>query len=257
MKHLAACLPRLLPKPSSISSVEDEGYLPASITVLLTVNRANAEIIQCIQASTIKMSTKVAYGNITLSWTKTGEEDVDYYEVFRTKTKDKFGTKRFAKTADALVLTYINDSQLTKNKRYYYKVRGVKVIDGVKYYTQWSNIGNRKYTYTGTNDIKIINGIKATTINALSKSGTGYITVNWKKTGNYKVDYYQICRSTTKDFSANKSFFKTSTGKHLYFKSSKGLMKGKRYYFKVRGVRVVDGKKEFTPWSNVVTRIAK
>ena len=241
----------------TISSVEDEGYLPASITVLLTVNRANAEIIQCIQASTIKMSTKVAYGNITLSWTKTGEEDVDYYEVFRTKTKDKFGTKRFAKTADALVLTYINDSQLTKNKRYYYKVRGVKVIDGVKYYTQWSNIGNRKYTYTGTNDIKIINGIKATTINALSKSGTGYITVNWKKTGNYKVDYYQICRSTTKDFSANKSFFKTSTGKHLYFKSSKGLMKGKRYYFKVRGVRVVDGKKEFTPWSNVVTRIAK
>ena len=239
------------------SVAEDAGYLAASKTVILTVNRTKAEIIQCIQASTIKVSSKAAYGKVTLTWKKTGEEDVDFYQVFRTKKKGQFYKTAFGKTADAATLTFVNDKQLVKNTRYYYKVRGVKVIDGKKYYTKWSNVANRKYTYTGSNDIKIINGIKATTVKATSSRGKGYIKINWKKTGNYKVDYYQICRSTTKDFSKNKVYTKTKSGKVLTNKHTKNLKKGKRYYYKVRGVRVVDGKKRFTQWSNVVTRIAK
>ncbi|MBR3786622.1 MAG: hypothetical protein IKJ77_09465 [Firmicutes bacterium] len=241
----------------TISAAEDAGYLAASKTVILTVNRTDAEIAQCIQNSTIKVSSKTAYGKVTLNWTKTGEEEVDYYEIFRTKTKNAFGSKRYAKTADALTLTYVNDKQLVKNQRYYYKVRGVKVIAGQKYYTQWSNVANRKYTYTGTGDIKIINGVKATTVKATSVRGKGFIKTSWKKTGGYKVDYYQVVRCASKDFSTAKSYFKTPTGKRLHYKDTKKLQKGKRYYYKVRGVRVVDGKKRFTQWSNVVTRIAK
>lgn len=239
------------------TAAEDANYTSASATVPLTVNRTPAEIIQCIESSTIKLTTKAAYGNITLTWKRTGEEDIDYYEIFRSKKKSGFGTKRYAKTAAGTIFTYVNDKQLTKDKRYYYKVRGVKVVEGKKYYTQWSNLGNKKYTFTGTNDIKIINGIKITTVKATSSRAKGYIKVNWKKTGNYKVDYYQVCRSTKKDFSANKVYSKTKSGKVLTYKHTKNLKKGKRYYYKVRGVRVVDGKKTFTKWSNVVTRIAK
>ena len=240
----------------TISAAEDEQYQAASITVILTVNPTDADLIRAVKDTTIKASTKTGYGYILLSWNKGSDADVDYYEVYRSKKKGVFSTKPYTKTADGETEVYKNISSLKKNTRYYYRVRGVKKIGGKKYYTKWSNTANRNYTYTGTADINIITDIKSTTLKATSTRGKSYIKVNWKKKGSYKVDYYQICRSTKKNFSSGKVYYKTKTGKVLTYKNTK-LTKGKRYYYKVRGVRVVDGKKRFTKWSNVVTRIAK
>ncbi len=241
-----------------ISAAEDASFMAASKIVPLTVNRTKAEVIACIRSSTVKVTSKAGYGYIKLTWKRTGEEQVDYYEVFKSKKKNSFGKTRLAKTKNYRTLTYKNTSNLIKNTRYYYKVRGVKVIDGKKYYTKWSNLANRKYTYTGTADIKKINGIKATKMSATSSRGKGYIKIKWKKKSDYKVDYYQVYRSTSKTFkSGTIKTYNTSSGKRLYLKNTKNLKKGKRYYYKVRGVRVIDGKKRYTKWSNVVTRVAK
>lgn len=242
----------------TIVAAEDANFMAASKVVSLQVNRTKAEVIDCIRSSTVKVSSKAGYGYIKLNWKRTGEESIDYYEIFRSKKKSSFGKTRLGRTKSGKILTAKNTKSLVKNTRYYYKVRGVKVIDGKKYYTKWSNITNQKYTYTSTANIKIIKGVKATKVSAASSRGTGYIKIAWKKKSNYKVHYYQVYRSTTKTFkSGTIKTYKTSSGKKLYLKNTSNLKKGKRYYYKVRGVRVVDGKKYYTKWSNVVTRIAK
>ncbi|MGN0735453.1 MAG: hypothetical protein ACI4LP_06550 [Anaerovoracaceae bacterium] len=105
----------------------------------------NADIISGIKATTIKASTvNVVGGKIRVSWKKSAGYKVDYYQVFRsTKKTSGYGTKPFYQSKTGNVKSYLNSKSVKKGTRYYYKVRGVRIIDGKKYYTKWSNIANR------------------------------------------------------------------------------------------------------------------
>ena len=71
---------------------------------------------------------------------------IDYYEVFRsTKRYSGYTKKPFYTTNLDKKTTYTNTGSLQKGTRYYYKVRGVRTIDGEKCYTQWSNKAWRMY----------------------------------------------------------------------------------------------------------------
>ena len=72
------------------------------------------------------------------------------------------------------------------------------------------------------------------------------------------MGYYEVFRSTKKNSGyGTKPFYTTSTGNKTYYKNTKSLKAGTRYYFKVRGVRVIDGKKYYTQWSNKTYKTAK
>ncbi len=102
-------------------------------------------------------------------------------------------------------------------------------------------------------------GVENTTINLKSTLGKGFIKLNWTKSQGYKVDYYEVYKST-KRYSGygTKPYFKTKQGGLTgWYKNTKELKKGTRYYFKVRGVRNIAGEIVYTQDSNKAWRLVK
>lgn len=101
----------------------------------------NAKLIKGIENTTIVLKSKLTKnGNVLLTWTKSKGYKVDYFEFYRSvKRYSGYGTKAFFTTADGSWSKYLNNKELKAGNTYYYKVRGVRVIDGQKYYTQWSH----------------------------------------------------------------------------------------------------------------------
>lgn len=107
---------------------------------------------------------------------------------------------------------------------------------------------------------RIIEGVQNTKVwITKTSSGKGWIKINYKKSKGFKVDYYEVFRKAGKNSKfGKKAFYKTKkNGLTGYYKNTKSLKKGTRYYFKIRGVRVIDGKKYYTKWSKTYYRIAK
>lgn len=107
----------------------------------------------------------------------------------------------------------------------------------------------------------LITSVKKSTIKAAAKVSKKEkcIQVSWKKSGSVKVSYYEVFRSTHKNsgYGTKPSYKKAAKGKQSgQYKDRKGLKKGKTYYYKVRGVRTIGGKKIYTKWSNIVSKKA-
>ncbi len=99
-------------------------------------------------------------------------------------------------------------------------------------------------------------GVENTSITLKSKlTKNKKILLSWTKSRGYKVDRFQIYRSVKKNSGyGKKSFFVTKNGDVLSYLNTKNLKAGKTYYYKLRGVRVIDGEKHYTRWSNKAWR---
>ena len=107
---------------------------------------------------------------------------------------------------------------------------------------------------------KIKAGVMATTLTVRSVKTKKGIKVTWTKSKGYKVDYYEVFRSTKKNAATgSKPFYTTKNAKNptkTYYVNTKNLKKGTTYYYTVRGVRIIDGKKVYTMWSKKAIRTA-
>lgn len=107
-----------------------------------TVEPTFTEIKATVKETKLKLSSKLVKAKgkaaIKLIWEiGNSETKFDGYEIRRSLQKSKgYGTKSFAQTKKT---QYTNTKALKKGKTYYYKVRGYKLIDGKKVYTDWSN----------------------------------------------------------------------------------------------------------------------
>lgn len=96
-------------------------------------------------------------------------------------------------------------------------------------------------------------GIEATKVVSFKAADVGRkrVKLTWKKSNSgYRVDAYQIWRSTKKSSGYAKIFTSTSAS-HKYYINTKGLEPGKTYWYKVRGIRRVDGKLVYTPFTKI------
>ena len=101
----------------------------------------NAKLVKGVENTTIVLKSKLTKeGKVLLTWTKSKGYKVDKFEVYRSvKRHSGYGKKAFFTTKDGNRSKYLNPKNLKAGRTYYYKVRGVRTIDGQKSYTQWSN----------------------------------------------------------------------------------------------------------------------
>ena len=103
----------------------------------------NQKLISGVKKTTVKLSSTASKKKIKLSWNKSKGYKVDAYEVYRKTSKSGKYTKVFT-TKKPVSLSWTDSKKLKSGKTYYYKVRGVRTVDGNKYYTKWSNITSKK-----------------------------------------------------------------------------------------------------------------
>lgn len=103
----------------------------------------------------------------------------------------------------------------------------------------------------------IIRGVKNTEIELeITVNKDGNIVIKWKKSKGYRVDSFEILRAVKKNGKYSK-IYTTKSGKASRIVNAKNLKDGKRYYYKVRGVRTIDGKKYYTEWSDIESEKVK
>ena len=100
----------------------------------------NAEIIASVEGLKLKASSTKGKGWIKVTWKVTGDtENVEGYQLYKS-TKAHSGYKKCITTTKT---SFKNTKNIEKGERYYYKVRAFVTVDGVKYYSDWSNKANR------------------------------------------------------------------------------------------------------------------
>ena len=98
----------------------------------------------------------------------------------------------------------------------------------------------------------LISGVKKTTVVSVKATAlSNKVRIDWKKknTG-YDVDYYQVYRSTKKS-SGYKRIYTTRDSKEKSCTNFRDVKPNTTYWYKVRGVRVIDGETVYTPFTQV------
>lgn len=165
--------------------------------------------------------------SIKLNWSKVS--NASGYRIYRSTSKNGTYTKVKDITNNS-TLTY-TDSGLSSNKKYYYKIKSFKNVNGQKYYGYYSNIISSE-TKLSTPTIK------------LSTPKSKSIKVSWNKISGSKG--YEVYRATSK----KGTYYKKSTTSNLSYTNT-GLTKGKTYYYKVRAYKIVNGNKVYSSFSSI------
>ena len=183
---------------------------------------------------TSKVTTKLyGYDDIKVSWNKVSGA-VGYYVGYKKSTDSAWTFKFVSSSASSLNLADLADG-VTYNIRVYPAVK----LSG-KYY--------RCCNYKAGSNVTTLKKISTPTV---KKSSTGKVSVSWTNIAGETG--YQISQSTSKTGTNIVVTYATTTGKSKVITATKN----KTYYYKVRAYKIVDNKKIYGPWSNVVKYVLK
>ena len=183
-------------------------------------------------SSILKASPKVAKpktitttgktGSVKISWS--GVSGATKYQVYRaTSKKGKY--KKIKKTKSK---SY-TDKSVSAGKRYYYKVRAYRKVKKKKHYSAFTS---------PVEGMKLLGNVGNLKVSISSK--TGVVTASW--TGKIGASGYQLQRKL-----GNGSYTTVATTKASSVKNT--LTKSGTYTYRVRAYSVVNGKKQYGPYT--------
>lgn len=174
--------------------------------------------------------------SVKLSWKASGEK-ITGYQIYRATSPDgEF--KRIKTITDRTKTSFINKN-LTFGNTYYYKMRAYAVVDGEKYYSDFSTVKKVKVT------------IGVPEITSIKLAGITKATVNYTKVPN--VTGYMVYRATKKD-GEYKRIATIRSNKTLSYTAT-GMINGKTYYFKLRSYKKTDTKTYYSDYTEPVKRL--
>lgn len=201
-----------------------------------------------VKANTKKTTVKLTASgsrkteSVTLKWT-TNTSAAAYYKVQRATSKNgKYKTLKSKLTSQSYT-----DKTAKVGKTYYYKVTGYSYVGNTKYSTKVSNKDSAKISKTTSSYVK------GSSMYASTAYKSKAVVVKWSAP-RIKATRYQVYRATSK----NGTYKKIATlkyGSTSY--TDKNVKVGKRYYYKVRAYKTINGKKVYTKYSSKVSRVVK
>ena len=126
------------------NKLTDKQKYTLDASVLQMANLIKTRLIASVEGLKITVSTKLytKSNKIRVNWKVKGQADAaDGYYVYKS-TKAQKNYKYMGKTKKSYM---DNKKNLKKGKRYFYKVKAYVEIDGQKYFSDYSNKGNRIY----------------------------------------------------------------------------------------------------------------
>lgn len=198
--------------------------------------RATCKVTVTVLPAPTAKAASASYNSIKVSWSAV--RGAAGYELYRATSKN--GKYSKVKTLSSSTKSYTNTGRTT-GTTYYYKVRAYKKVRDTIYRGNYSAVVSAKPTLGKVSSVKT------------KQNGKQKIKVSWKKvTG---ASGYVVYQSTKKGSGYNK--VKTIKKGNTVSYTTKKLKKNKKYYYKVRAYRTVNGKKVYGAYSSVVSRKAK
>ena len=139
-------------------------------------------------------------------------------------------------------------------------IKAAKTEDEVKKIQEAAQAEIEKILTSEENaQIKALSGVDKDILKAKSKysklRGKRAVKITWNVPKGMKLDGYEVFRSTKKYSGfGTKPYFTTSKTSYV---NNKGLVKGKTYYYKVRGFVEINGERYYTGFSTKAFRIIK
>ncbi len=176
-------------------------------------------------------AASASYNSVKLTWSKPA--GASGYEVQRATGSGSYKTVKTITSGSTL--SYKNGS-LKTGTSYKFRVRAYRLVGGVKKYG----------AYTAAKTAK---PVPAKVAGAKATAGSKKVALSWKAVSG--ASGYEVRRATSKG-GTYKTVKTVKGGKTVKFTNAK-LTPGKKYYYKVRAYRTVNGKKVYGAYSTVVS----
>ena len=178
-------------------------------------------------------AARAGYSSIKLTWSPVS--GASGYQIYQYDSKSRTYKHREYVTGGKTGSTVITG--LNTGTKYYFKIRSYRTVEGVKID---SDLSSSRYA---------VPSLSTPSIKKLTP-GTKKVTVSWNKISG--AHGYKLYRATSR--SGSYKLVKTTSSTSF---TDKSLKKGRKYYYKLKAYRKVDGKTKYSSYSAVKYTTAK